>query len=586
MQETTIDYKTIKRIIRRRWKTFAAAFSLLIFIGCAIAFIPPSIYRSKSTILIEGQQIPPEYVMTTITSYVEERLQTITQRIMSRSRLLEIINRFDLYKEMREHYTTEEIVEEMRDDIKFDTISAEVIDKRTGRPTAATIAFTLSYEGKNPATVQKVANVLASLYLEENLKTREQSASDTAAFFQQEINNLKAEIDGYQSKISHFKNIHLNELPEYSALNLQNLAALNRNFDQIADQLNTLKDRKILLEGQLSNVDPLTPILTAEGKTVMNPTERLKYLRLDLIGKQSLLSVKHPDIKRLKKEIAELEAQVDIKDDSVEKIKKLEDLETKLALMQSKLGSKHPDVINLSKEVKALSAEVISHPEEIAKIDIQEEKPDNPAYINIKTQIISSEAEIRNIKEQQKELKEKIADYEKRLAQAPLVEKEYMALMSDYENAKRKYTELMNKYMEAKVAQGMEESQRGERFTIVDPAQYPEKPYKPNRVAILLISLFMSFGAGFGLLALLEAFDTSVKDIGQLGSITGLPVLAEISMMTSPEELKARRLKSIGAALAIAAVIALGLFLISIFYMPLDILWIKIQRVVNKIMIF
>jgi uncharacterized protein involved in exopolysaccharide biosynthesis len=534
---------------------------------------------------VEGQQIPPEYVMTTITSFVEERLQTITQRIMSRSRLLEIINQFDLYKDMREQYTTEEIVKEMRDDIKFNTISAEVIDKRTGRPTAATIAFTLSYEWKDPATVQKVGNVLASLYLEENLKARGQSASDTSAFFQQEINGLETEIDKFQNKIGRFKNIHIKELPEYNTVNLQNLAAFNRNLDQMHDQLNILKDRKILLEGQLSNVDPLTPTITAEGKTVMNPTERLKYLRLELTGSQSNLSDKHPDIKRLKKEIAELEAQVNVKEDSIGKIKRLKELEVKLSSMEGKLGQKHPDVISLSKEVKALSDEAASLHAEKSKMDLKENNPDNPAYINIKTQILSTEAEIQNIMQQQRELKGKISDYENRLAQSPMIEKEYLTITGDYENARRKHTELMNKYMEAKLAQGMEESQRGERFTIVDPAEYPEKPYKPNRAAILIISLIMSLGAGLGFVSLLEALDTSIKDVEQLNIIAGLPVLSEISLIVSPEESKARRLKLLVIALAIIAVVAIGLFLIANFYMPLDIIWIKIQRVLNKMMI-
>jgi uncharacterized protein involved in exopolysaccharide biosynthesis len=351
------------------------------------------------------------------------------------------------------------------------------------------------------------------------------------------------------------------------------------------DQLNILKDRKILLEGQLSNVDPLTPIITAEGKTVMNPTERLKYLRLELTGSQSNLSDKHPDIKRLKKEIAELEAQVNVKEDSIGKIKRLKELEVKLSSMEGKLGHKHPDVISLSKEVKALSDEAASLTAEKSKMDLKENNPDNPAYINIKTQILSTEAEIQNIMQQQRELKEKISDYENRLAQSPMIEKEYLTITGDYENARRKHTELMNKYMEAKLAQGMEESQRGERFTIVDPAEYPEKPYKPKRAAILIISLIMSLGAGLGFVSLLEALDTSVKDVEQLNIIAGLPVLSEISLIISPEESKARRRKLIVITLAVIAVVALGLFLISIFYMPLDIIWFKIQRILNKMMI-
>ncbi|MDY6954445.1 MAG: chain-length determining protein, partial [Thermodesulfobacteriota bacterium] len=143
----------IKGLVRRRKRIFLASFLAILVPALLIAFLLPPVYLSQSTILIEDQQIPREYVQTTITGYVEERLQIITQRIMSRSRLMEIMDRFNLYADMRERHTTEEILEKMREDINLQTISADVMDKRTGRPTVATIAFTLSYEGKTPATV-------------------------------------------------------------------------------------------------------------------------------------------------------------------------------------------------------------------------------------------------------------------------------------------------------------------------------------------------------------------------------------------------------------------------------------------------
>jgi uncharacterized protein involved in exopolysaccharide biosynthesis len=577
MQEKA-DIKQVKGILRRRRRSFVLTFFLLFGAGAFIAFVLPPIYQSKSTILIEGQQIPPEYVMTTITSFVEERLQVITQRIMSRAKLMGIISQFDLYRDMRDRYTTEEVIEEMREDIKFQTISAEVIDRRTGRPTAATIAFSLSYEGKQPGTVQKVANVLASLYLEENLKAREELASNTTEFLQQELTEIKGQIDALQSEISDFKAAHITELPEYSAVNLQTIARLQRDLDQVRLQINTLKERKILLEGQIVNVDPLTPIVTQEGKTIMNPKERLKYLRMQLISLQSGLSEKHPDIKRLKKEIHELESQVGEVDDSVEKLRRLEDLEGQLAAMKGELGPKHPDVVKLSREVEVLSSEVEKLGTEKATVELAEEKPDNPAYINLKTQIAAADMETRSLTEREKEIREEIRDYEKKMEKAPLVEKEYSNLLRDYDNARAKYNELMNKFMEARVAQGMEESQRGERFTIIDPAQLPEKPYKPNRLAILLISLVLALGGGVGLAALRETLDTSIKGAEELYRLAGVPVLSAISFVQTPQERRARRIKWAVVAVGSIAAVAVSLFLIDQFFMPLDVFWAKVQR--------
>lgn len=578
------DIVHLKGIVRRRRKGFVVSFLIIFILGAVLSLVLPSIYLSRSTILIENQLIPTEYVQTTITGFVEERLQVITQQIMSRSRLMEIINRFGLYRELTERYTTAEIIEKMREDINLETISADVIDRRTGRPTSATIAFSLSYEGKDPSTVQKVSNVLASLYLEMNLKSREQRASTTTTFFEQELAEIRKQIDEYQNQISEFKKAHIGELPEYGNVNLQAIGRLESDLGQIQSQINALMERKILLEGQLANVDPLRPIMTEEGKTVMNPSERLKYLRLQLVSLKSGLSERHPDVKKLHKEIEELEAEVGPEEDSsLEKLKRLDELTTRLTTLKSRLGPKHPDVVKLGKEVKVLSEEVAQLKTAEVRKSLSEEKPDNPAYINLKTQIASTELEIGRLGKEERRITSQIAKYQRKIDAAPSVEREYNRLLRDHESSRIKYNELMNKLMEAKVAQGMEESQRGERFTIIDPAQLPERPYKPNRIAIVLIAFVLALGAGVGMAALREAVDPSVKSEEHLADITSVPVLSVIHLMESKEERRARRLKKVLWILIILAIIALGLYLFDQYVMPLEILWIKIQRKLVKI---
>jgi succinoglycan biosynthesis transport protein ExoP len=572
------EIKQLKGVVRRRKKAFVIASSAIFLLGLVIAFALPPIYLSRTTILIENQQIPEEYVQTTITGYVEERLQVITQQIMSRTRLLEVIKQFNLYADLQSRYTTEEIIEGMRDDIHLETISADVIDRRTGRPTAATIAFTLSYEGADPSTVQKVSSVLASLYLEQNLKSREQRASNTTTFLQQELDELKGQIDTFQKKISEFKTAHTGALPEHIQINLQASARLEMQLDQMDMQIRSLQERKIYLEGQAASVDPLTPVVTEDGKTIMHPKERLKFLRLQLISLQSALAEKHPDIKKLKREIDELEAQVGESDDSLAKVRRLSELQGQLAILEGKLGPKHPDVIKLSKEVELLTKEVENLQAEKATLSVAEKSPDNPAYISLMTQIASTEMEIKGLVEEKENIKQKIDIYQRKIENAPVVEKEYNDLTRDYENAKYKYNEIMTKLMEARVAQGMEESQQGERFTIIDPAQLPEKPFKPNRVAIILIGFVLALGAGVGLAAAQESLDTSIKTAEEINAVTGLPVFSVISLMETDEERRARRIRGALFALGTIVVMIVALVLVDRLVMPLDILWIKIQR--------
>jgi len=576
--DAQLEIQDLKGVIRRRKKSFLIPFLLIFLFAGGVAFMLPPVYRSESMILIEGQQIPEDYVKATITSYVEESLQVIKQQVMSRAKLLSIIEQLNLYSEMREKHTTEEMVDKMRKDIELKTISANVVDRRSGRPSAATIAFTLSYQGKEPSKAQKVANVLASFFLEEDLRRREDLASVTTDFLEQESEGLKKQIHVLENKISEFKKAHIGELPEFSNVNLQAIARLESEVARTIERIGTLKEQMIYLKGQLVSVDPLTPIVTEQGKVTRNPKERLKALRLQLISLQSALSEKHPDIKKLKNEIKELEAQVGKSDDSVAKVRRLSELEGQLAALKGKLGPKHPDVIRLSREVIVLSKEVDELLTEKSKTEVSDEKPDNPAYINLMTRIAAMELEIESLLEERRKIEQRMGEYESRLERAPLVEKEYLELTRDYENAKRKHSEIVSKLLTARISQGMEQTQRGERFTIAEPAQLPEKPFKPNRIAIILLGFVLALGAGVGFAAVREAVDRSVKTADELNSITGVPVFSVISLMETDEERRSRLIRRILLIATAIGVIVAALILVNKFVMPLDIIWAKVQR--------
>ena len=576
--DAQLEIQDLKGVIRRRKKSFLIPFLLILLFAGVIAFLLPPIYRSESKIFIEGQQIPEEYVRTTITGYVEERLQVIKQQVMGRTKLLSIIDQFNLYSEMREKHTTEEMITKMRKAIELKTISASVVDRRSGRPSAATIAFTLSYQGKEPSTVQKVTNVLSSFFLEEDLRRREDLASVTTDFLEQESDNLKKQIQILENKISEFKKIHIGELPEFTNVNLQAIARLERELDRVIARSSTLKEQKIYLKAQIASVEPLSPIVTEQGKVTRNPKERLKSLHLQLLSLQSTLSEKHPDIKKLKSEIKELEAQVGKSDDSVAKVRRLSELEGQLAALKGKLGPKHPDVIRLSREVRVLSKEVDELLTEKSKTEVSDENPDNPAYINLITRITAVDLEIETLLDERKKIEQRMEEYNKKIEAAPLVEEEYSELTRDYQSAKMKHNEIMNKLLTARISQGMEQTQRGERFTIAEPAQLPEKPFKPNRIAIILLGFVLALGAGVGFAAVREAVDRSVKTADELNSITGVPVFSVISLMETDEERRARLIKRILLVATAGGVIVVALILVNQFVMPLDIIWAKVQR--------
>jgi succinoglycan biosynthesis transport protein ExoP len=567
-------------IKRRKFYIIIPFLCIFVLVGL-ITILLPSIYRSNTTILIEAQQIPVDLVRSTVTGYVEERIQTITQQIMSRSRLLEIINRFNLYQNLRDRFTTDEIVEEMRGDIKFETISAEVISEKTGRPSTATIAFNVSYEGKDPSKVQNVANVLASLYLEENLRTREQRAKTTTAFLEKELSSLNKTIADLEKRIAAFKSSHIGELPELMQLNLQTEQQIRREMEEVDRQIRTLEDRKVYLEGQLATVKPDTPLVDETGRRVLDAKERLRLLRMDYISLSARVSEKHPDIANLKKEISDLEKTIGDEGSFKEKQKELEYKKAELKNLQSKYSEKHPDVIKLKKEINLLEKEVEALSKNAGLPKDISENPENPAYINLSTQIRATEIEIASLKDKRPDLNKKWHEYLRKIENTPRVEKDYVYLLRDYDTAKIKYRETTDKLMEAKRAEELEEAQSSEKFTIIDPAQFPEKPYKPKRLAIILIGFILATGSGVGFGSVTEYLDHSVRTADDLAKITGVPVLSTIPIIvTDRGRLRERRIRRrIAVISAISLVVIIVVF--HFFVMNLDLLWVEILRSLN-----
>jgi succinoglycan biosynthesis transport protein ExoP len=514
-----VDTKTIqdfKEILKRRRWSFILPALIAFVIAAVVAFVLPPIYRSTAIILIEEQEIPREYAMSMVTSYAEQRIQSINQRIMSSAKLIEIVNRFNLYFELRGKWTIEEIIEKMRKDIKFETISADVVDRRTGRPTAATIAFTVSYDGKYPSVVLQVTNVLASLYLQENLRIRDEKTAGASKFIEDELKEVQVSLAQQDAKIAAYKQKYLNTLPELNQLNFQELERVERNIEQLDIQLRTLKERESSLQTQLASIPP----------DFANPDkDRLKELRVKLVSLKSRYSDQYPDVIKTKVEIEELEKKIGVTG-------------------EGPIGN----------------------------------KPDNPAYINLASQLSSTQSEIDSVKKQIAASQEKRDEYRRRIQNSPRVEEGYRILAFERNNLQAKYDDLMKKHMETKVASGLEKEQMAERFTLIDPPRMPEKARSPNIRAILLIGFVLGIGSGIGTVFLKENYDQSVRSVEALAKATGFNILASIPEILTLHDIARRKKKWIVLIVSTVLVIIVSVTVFHFFIMDLDIFWARLMR--------
>jgi polysaccharide biosynthesis transport protein len=549
-----------------------------------IAYLLPSIYESSSTILIEEQQIPQDFVRTTVTGMADERIQSLTQQILSRTKLWEIIKQFDLYSDVRKTHTQEEIIDQMRDDIKIDTISVDTVQgKRKGKSgkgssQGVTIAFTISYQGKNPGMVQKVTGNLSSLYLEQNLKDRQEKAETTTKFLEAEIKELDERIKVLGGKITKFKEAHEGSLPELKPHNIAQAEKFENDIKLLENQIRDREDKKAYLEGQVLTINPDLPI--AGQERTLDPKTQLYALQIQLAAMLTKQSENHPDVIQVKKMIAGLEKMVSAQGGQASvRRQKINQLQAELAVKEGRLSPDHPEIKKLQKEIARLEKDK-DLPDATAKSPVM--NPNNPLYIALTSQIQGTNNEIQMYRRQQADLREKLKIYRQRLEETPKIEQEYAALLRDYQNAHTKHMEVMNKLLEARIGEGMEESQKAEKFTLIDPASFPEKPVSPNRLLIMGAGLLLGLVGGAGIVLLSDQLDHSVKDAEDIGWLSDLPVLGSISLIQTPEYirwLKKRRLIIAGAT---CLSVMFLLILVHFFFRDLWVLMAQLMRLFNK----
>ncbi len=566
-------------ILGRRKKQLIIPAVLIFLASTLLAFGLPSIYQSKATILIEQQEIPSDLVRSTVTSYAGERIQMISQRVMTTDNLSKIINNYGLYKEKRKTTSMSLLVEEMREEINLEMISADVVDPRSGRPTSATIAFTLSFNNENPRTSQKVTSELVSLFLNANLERRTKSAIETTGFLATESTKLEQKVAELEASLAEFKERNINNLPELQQLNIQLMERAERELKDVAQQIRVLDERKVYLTSELAQISPNTEMLSTDGRRILGPEDRLKVMQSEYVTLASRYASTHPDLIKMKKEIAALRKEVGVTDEAAELRLQIKDLKTQRASMRERYSDKHPDVKkvqrNLVKAQQALKDALKKRKQEQKENEIE---PDNPVYIQLQTQLKAADGELKSLHILQDELRAKLDDYEARLIKSPQVEREYRDLTRDYDNAMGKYKEVKAKQLEAELAEALERENKGERFSLIEPPLLPEKPSKPNRLAILFLGFIFSLAGGVGTVAITEAMSDAIKDTQGLMMVTGEPPLITIPYIEVEAE---RKRKVVIRRRLIVAVFIAGLSSVVVFHyliMPLDVLWFVVLR--------
>ena len=572
MEDSTIDLQSYLAIYTRRKKQLIVPFLLIVAASMATAFLLPSVYRSTATILIEEQEIPVDLVRSAVTTFADQRIQSISKLVMTRKTLKRIIEEYNLYPKKRLTVPQEMLIADMREDIVVETISTSVIDPRSGRPTEATIAFTLSFDYGVPELSQKVANELTSLFLSENISKRTKAAEGTTRFLTAEASRLNKKIEGLEGKLARFKEKNLNQLPELAQMNQQLFEQIDRELITLDGQMRSIDERKFYLEGELAQMDPNAIGRSVGGERVLSVKQRLVLLKSNHASLRARYSPNHPDVVRMASEIGVLQRLAGGPQAATE-------LETELAVLRSNLATKlrrysnnHPDIVKLRREISSLEATTASSRKYGATATSDAE---NPAYITLMAQLESVKSDGKSLRKTKENLKRKQEVIKNRLLMTPLVEQEYQVLIRDHANAVSRYQEVKAKEMEAEISQQLEVERKGERFSLLEPPQLPQESIKPKRKAIVFLGVLFAVVASIGLAAIQEILDKSIYYNNKMESIAGQPILAAVPYLESYEDIvqlqATRRFQVLGVVLALLAVTLFVHFAL----VPLDVLWYK-----------
>jgi polysaccharide chain length determinant protein (PEP-CTERM system associated) len=490
----------IDLVVKRRWLVIVPFFVAMI-VGIVLAVKLPRIYEASTLILIQPQKVPQEYVQSIVTTDPGERINTLSQQILSRTNLEKIIDEFKLYQGPEfENLYVEDKINSVRKNISVSVTN----DKRRDND-----AFTISFQGKDPQTVMRITNTLASFFIDENLRLREAQAVGTSDSLDDELTVMKKRLEEVESQLKNYREAYMGELPEQLESNLR---ILDRLQEHIGESLQSLSDAKIRLAAMQNEAAALKerPPLAGDGNNKQE-TNDPDQLRAQLENMLTRYTDRHPDVVRLKARLQDLEAQ---------------------------------DKNRAAADGGTIDDKTIGHR--------------TPLPLEMRTQMIEIRNEMRRLEVDIADTKKKITLYQARVENTPKREQELLSLKRDYDNIQASYNSLLSRKLEAEIAVNMERKQKGEQFRVLDTARLPEKPVKPDMKKLFAVVVAAGLAVGGGIIFLLEYMDNTLKRPEEIEEDLQLTVLCMVPEIVSQKTRMLRVVEQV--CFAVFTMVSLSLF--------------------------
>ena len=494
-QEKPDGQKYWNLLRRRRWYLIAPFFLTWVTVY-AVSWLMPSVYRSGTLILVEESSLSKTMVGTPDNTDLQDRLDSITQQVLSRTRLLRIIDHLNLYPKKRARMSPDDLVEKMRKDIQIELVRSPGKSDLT--------AFNIYFSADNPYVAQQVTTELTNILISENLEVSQQNSENTTRFLESQLEAARRNLAAQEEKVRLFKDQHLGELPIQTQTNLQIMNTLQTQLQGEQDALGRAKQQNAYLQSMASQYQGLKSMVRPAGSTtaVGLPAldQELDRLRAQLTDLRSRYTEQHPDVRKLKDQIA-----------STEKAR-----------------------AQLAAEMKAKAADPKNN-------DSSDYSDKDLPIMQAESELKANEIEIANRQRSIVQLTAKINDYQARLNRAPVREQELADLTRDYDQSRKDYESLLAKKNQSELATNLNKSEEGEHFRMIDPPSLPTKPYSPKRFEFSLGGLFGGLAVGLLLVFASDFLDDRVYDEKQFKDMIPAEILAEIPALPTPAEEHSRQ---------------------------------------------
>jgi succinoglycan biosynthesis transport protein ExoP len=496
--------KFLNTIFRRRWWVLLPA-SSVVFATLLVLSRIPNRFSSEATLLVVQQQVPQRYVLPTTTTDIREALQATTQEVLSRNRLLQIIDEFGLYTPERKRLSPEGLLELMRHDIGIQPLEGQTAQKDVN-------SFKISFISSNPQLAQEVTSKLTALFIEQNLVTREHQATTTTNFLQEQLETVKNKLAAAEEQVRSFKMQNLGELPEQQQGNLAILGGLQAQLQNTMSSLSRAQEQREYLQS-LSGYRALM---------VESDLNRLESEKAKLLSRYT---PQYPAVKQVDERIAEKEAL-------------LRALRSSPAPGSEKPAAKPPFLVGTEQ--------------------------DTSIALQLKSQVESNRLEVENLSQEERRLKATVEQYQKRLNQTPVREQQLAGVLRNYDQLKQDYADLLNKESQSRMAADLEKRQEGQQFRVVDQPSLPTVPSSPKRVTISLGGAAAGALLGLMLAFFVDSKDHSFRSEKSLSQSFPLPLVVGVPLLFTNTETRSRSLNRtfewVGGGCLLLAVFAAELF--------------------------